>query len=351
MSMHTRKHTGLKRLCWAAGTATLCWAGSASASESLPRERLFEAAASVLKIEVVRQQGGYSLGSGVVVAPERVVTSCHVTQPGTRINVLKGDQRWQADAQLRSGVHDLCLLRVPGLEATPVSLGSSVQLQPGQPVHAVGFTGGLGLQNSSGRVIELHRHEGARVIQSDNWFSSGASGGALFDGDLRLVGILTFRLRGGALHYFSSPVEWALPLIAARDELQPIGPAPASEPWYWRSPPPGQPRFLHAAALQREGKWQELETLARSWSEADRDDPAPWNALARALQALGRLPEAARALEQSLRLAPELASTLLQRGQLALQMGDSRRALEIKRRLDTLDPLLAAEFVVPGGPR
>lgn len=321
-----------------------------AADTSLPRERLFEAAASVVKVEVVRQQGGYGLGSGVVVAPGQVVTNCHVTQPGVRIVVIKGDQRWPADAQRRAGERDLCLLQVPGLPAPAVRLGESMQLRAGQAVHAVGFTGGLGLQHSSGQVVALHRHDGAQVIQSDNWFTSGASGGALFDDELRLVGILTFRLRGGERHYYSSPAEWVAPLVADRDAMPEVVPAPASEPWYWRASADGQARFLHAASLQREGRWQELEAMARRWVESEGDNPAPWFALGRALESLGRLSEASRALETSLRLAPEAANVLLQRGLLALKLGERQRAQEIKSRLDRLDPALAAELSIPGPP-
>lgn len=334
-------------------TALAIAPGVEAADTSLPRERLFEAAASVLKVEVMRQQGGYSLGSGVVVAPEQVVTNCHVTQPALRIVVIKGDQRWAVESQRRAAERDLCLLHVPGLPAPAISLGASTLLRPGQAVHAVGFTGGLGLQHSTGNVVALHQHDGAQVIQSDNWFSSGASGGALFDDQLRLVGILTFRLRGGERHYYSSPAEWIAPLVAARDEPASVTPAPADEAWYWRATPQGQgqARFLHAAALQRDGRWQELEALARRWVESEGDNPAPWTALGRALEALGRLPEASRALETALRLAPEAASVLLQRGKLAIQLGERQRAQEIKSRLDRLDPALSAELSVPAAPR
>lgn len=314
---------------------------------TLDRERLFEAAASVLKIEVVRQQGGFSLGSGVVVADGLVVTNCHVTQAAVRINVLRGDQRWRAEAQARDAAHDLCLLRVPQLGAPSVALGNTTGLTAGQPVAAVGFTGGQGLQNSSGQIVDLHRLDGGQVIQSDNWFSSGASGGALFDEQLRLVGILTFRLRGGQLHYFASPVEWLRPLMSNTGAFRPVAPADLSEPYYWQRPPPAQPAFLQAAALQRDLNWPELETLARRWSETDADDPAPLNALARALEGMGRLGEAARALEKSVRLAPAAAPAWLHLGQLALRQGDWAKARAIRQRLETLAPALAGSLVVP----
>jgi hypothetical protein len=320
---------------------------SMPADASLERERLFEAAASVLKIEAVRQQGGYSIGSGVVVADGVVVTNCHVTQSAVSINVLRGDQRWRVEAQARDAVHDLCLLRVPRLGAPSVTLGRSAELKNGQAVAAVGFTGGQGLQSSTGKVIELHRLDGGYVIQSDNWFSSGASGGALFDEQLRLVGVLTFRLRGGLLHYFASPVEWLAPLLADGQAFRPVAPAGPADPYYWQRQPPTQAAFLQAAALQRDSNWTELEALARRWCESDADDPAPWNALARALDGLGRLGDAAAALEQSLKLAPTAGPAWLYLGQLALRQGERAKAQAIRQRLEALNPALAASLVLP----
>src|SRR5471032_3329748 len=87
------------------------------------REALIALSSSVLKIEVVRDKGGFSLGSGVVVAPEKILTNCHVTREALRINVVRGSARWSADSQMSDVDHDLCLLRVPGLQASTVALG------------------------------------------------------------------------------------------------------------------------------------------------------------------------------------------------------------------------------------
>ena len=91
----------------------------------------------------------------------------------------------------------------------------------------------------------------------------------------------------------------------------------------------------------------ELESLARRWSETDADDPAPLNALARALEGMGRLGEAARALEKSVGLAPAAAPAWLHLGQLALRQGDWAKARDIRQRLETLAPALAGSLVVP----
>ena len=41
-------------------------------------------AASVLRVEAPRQRGGFALGSAVALAPDKVVTNCHVTRDALR---------------------------------------------------------------------------------------------------------------------------------------------------------------------------------------------------------------------------------------------------------------------------
>ena len=275
--------------------ATPSWA-------DIDRAALIGLSASVLKIEALRVQGGFSLGSGVVVAPERIVTNCHVTRDALKVNVLRGGVRWLAEAQRSDIDHDLCLLRVPGLQGRAVALGRSDQLKPGQAVTALGYTGGQGLQNSPGEVLALHRFDGSHVIRSSNWFNSGASGGGLFDEDLRLVGILTFRLRGGEAHYFAAPAEWLVSMLETPGlaGYNDVAPERSQQVAYWQRPVVEQPRFLKAALLQRDDQWRELESLAVEWARDDASDPEPWYLMGVALARMDRLPEAQRALDCSL---------------------------------------------------
>jgi S1-C subfamily serine protease len=120
---------------------------------------------SVLKVEARRAQGGFSLGSAVVVAPGELVTNCHVTRDATLLQVLYIGQRWTVKSQVVDIPHDLCLLRVPGLPAQAVALHDSLSLKPGHPVFAVGYTGGMALQASQGEVVALHRMDGGQVAR------------------------------------------------------------------------------------------------------------------------------------------------------------------------------------------
>lgn len=274
---------------------------AAPARAALDQAAYVSLAASVLRVEAPRQRGGFALGSAVALESDKVVTNCHVTRDATAIHILRGGLRYPARWQASDIGRDLCLLDVPGLGAQPVVLGRAAALTIGQPVTALGYTGGMGIQNSMGAVIQLHRHDGSRVIQSSNFFNSGASGGGLFDDEGRLVGILTFRLRGGESHYFAAPVEWVAQMLAdtQRGSFRQVMPLDSQQLPYWQAGPASQPRFLQAAVLLRNDRWPELEALARDWLRAEPDDVEPWQLLATALARQGRADEAGAALERA----------------------------------------------------
>ena len=280
---------------------------------------LVKLSSSVLKVEVIRAEGGYSLGSGVVVGADRVVTNCHVTRDARQIAVLQGGLRLPAQSQQVDAYHDLCLLRVRGIEsARAVRLGLAGDLAIGQPVTAVGHTAGE-FRSSGGAVLALHRMDGARVIQSSNFFSSGASGGGLFDADAKLVGVLSFRLRGTTAHYFAVPAEWLAHNLDAADRVLPIGLPAGRDLAFWEQPLDQQPPFLRAAVLERDGNWQALRLLAADWARRDTSDPEPWYLLGRALGKLDLPGEALRALECALAMDANLEGARLEMQRLAMR--------------------------------
>lgn len=234
----------MKRLLFCLG-----WVGLAGpVPAAMDREAFVALSASVLRIEAPRSHGGYALGSAVIIGKDRVVTNCHVTRDAVEIFVVRGGARWTAEAQSADVARDLCVLRVPGLRGQAVRMAPTSGLGVGQSVTALGFTGGMGMQNSTGEVVALHRHDGSRVIQTNNWFSSGASGGGLFDDEARLIGILTFRLRGGEAHYFAAPADWLREMLEepSRFPFKAVSPLPRDGLPYWQQRWTEQPQFLRA---------------------------------------------------------------------------------------------------------
>jgi serine protease Do len=309
--------------------------GAQASTAAFDRALQLSLAPSVVKIEAITTSGRYSLGSGVVVTSEQVVTNCHVTRDAVSIRVVRGALRHDVMQQRANVERDLCLLRVPELAAKPVELGDSASLKRRQALLGIGFTGGIGLHFSDGEVVALHRHAGSHVIQSSNGFTSGASGGGLFDAAGRLVGILTFRLRGGAVDYFSAPVAWVRQLIASDD-----GPfervAPVGGRAFWEQAPPAQAPFLEAAALSVRGRWGELAQLAERWTAQDVDDAQAWTYMAQAYMRLDQPGDAVRAWQQVVALDDDDALAWQQLGVAYARSGrlnEARRTLVTLRRL------------------
>lgn len=151
-----------------------------------------------------------SQGSGVVVAPQRVVTNCHVIQGANFVYVRKENVIYVARrVEHADASRDICQLEVPNLNAPVVELGAAKELKVGQKVFALGNPKGLEVTLSDGLVSALRGPDGKeQVIQTTAPISAGSSGGGLFDEEGRMVGITTFLARGGQNLNFAVPAEW-----------------------------------------------------------------------------------------------------------------------------------------------
>ncbi|WP_225725532.1 MULTISPECIES: S1C family serine protease [unclassified Nocardia] len=152
-------------------------------------------------------------GSGVVLSSDGLIlTNNHVAGgagPNAKMQVVFSDNS-TAPATLVGAdpVSDLAVIRVSGKNGlTPIELGTSANLQVGQPVVAIGAPLGLSGTVTTGIVSALNRPvstqgEGAPqsqaavnpvidAIQTDAAINPGNSGGALVDGSGKLVGINT----------------------------------------------------------------------------------------------------------------------------------------------------------------
>ena len=156
----------------------------------------------------------------------------------------------------------------------PGAPGRAMSLASASRSPRSGYTGGTGIQNSAGEVVQLHRHDGARVIQSSNFFNSGSQ-----RRPVRRPGRLVASSASGcaaARRTISAPVEWVRQMMrktraATSCRVMPLGYGPLP---YWQAAAPQQPRFLRAAAAARE-RWTELEQRAAQWAKMEPDDGEP----------------------------------------------------------------------------
>jgi serine protease Do len=157
---------------------------------------------------VVVRADGSSQGSGVVIGTDTVVTNCHVASRASQVTVIFKGQSIPAKVAFRDQGHDLCQLNAPGLRAKAVEISTVRSLSVGDRVYAIGAPQGLTLTLSDGLVSSLRPHDGSQIIQTTAAISPGSSGGGLFDGRGRLVGITTFQSRTGQNLNFAVPADW-----------------------------------------------------------------------------------------------------------------------------------------------
>lgn len=134
-------------------------------------------------------------GSAVAVfADGYFATNAHVLGRATRVDVRLADGRLKtAEIVGRDGRTDIALIKVQG--TFPV-LEIASPPPPGERVCAIGNAFGLGVSVTCGVVSALRRSNAGfnpieDYIQTDAAVNPGASGGALVDGQGRLVGLLS----------------------------------------------------------------------------------------------------------------------------------------------------------------
>lgn len=167
-------------------------------------------------------------GSGIVAAPNRVVTNAHNIRGATEVTVVFGDGRTVTGGTLGVDIDgDLAVLDVdtgeaPAVEWAPQAVGA------GEAVFALANPGGRGLRVSFGLVsaadCAFRGPRGRRIaggLEHTAPLPRGSSGGPVVDGTGRLVGINTHRLGDGV--YLALPAE---PGLAERLEALGRGETP-----------------------------------------------------------------------------------------------------------------------------
>jgi serine protease DegQ len=154
--------------------------------------------------------------SGLVFAPDLVVTADHVLERDDRIRVRIGDRRLDADIAGRDPGSDVAVLRVAGLGGSAPAHSASVR--PGQLVVAVSRTptaatpaAGLGVVAAIGGPLRTGRGVSLRQVFRTNASTyPGASGCAILDTSARVIGMSTSGLLRGLPVVIPSEQLWEI---------------------------------------------------------------------------------------------------------------------------------------------
>jgi putative serine protease PepD len=166
-------------------------------------------------------------GSGFVIDDEgHVLTNDHVVEGASRVRVRAGEDQPFLDARVlgTDPGSDLALLQVEdGAELQPLTLGSSEDLEVGEPAIAIGSPFGLAGSLTTGVISALGRSLTAPngftitgAIQTDAAINPGNSGGPLLDGRGRVIGInAQIATQSGS----NSGVGFAIPIDTAKQVI------------------------------------------------------------------------------------------------------------------------------------
>ena len=251
----------------------------------IDRATLARMSMSLVKVQVTTDKGGIGMGTGVVIAPGKVITNCHVTKEAERIQLVQEGVQWDVTAMAADMRHDLCLLTVSRLNLPALKVGSTSTLKVGDDVAAEGFAFGGNVHVSQGQVHGLYAFDKSRVVRTSAQFAPGDSGGALIDRDGNLVGINSF-FAGGASSFFAVPVDWFAERVGNMQAYKAVAPI-ADMPFWYRPTLAELPMFLQAANFEARGQWNELLALSETWLRNEPNHPEAWIARGNALKQIG----------------------------------------------------------------
>jgi len=299
---------------------------SAVVQAKSPTELFESVSSSIVVVHGMDNQGKpQSLGSGVVLAKDEIVTNCHVIEKSARLSVEHRGREYSATLKHSDYDHDVCSLNVTGFDAPAAVLGSTKPLKVGQKVFAIGAPQGLELTLSEGIISSLREVTGGRYLQISAPISPGSSGGGLFDEEGQLIGLPTFYLGGGQQLNFAVPVEWIKALPQRSTKTKPIA-QPATS---WLN---------KATELEGENDWPGLLKHAQAWTRAQSQDWMAWAMLGEAYGWLEQTTKAIEAYQQALRINPESAEAWNNLGVEYAQAGQTAKAIEAHQQALRINP-------------
>ena len=154
------------------------------------------------------------MGTGIVIDPRGyILTNYHVVDGVREIQVTTSDEKkYVAAVVARDAETDLAVIKIsPAEKLQVITLGTSSDLMPGEPVVAIGNAFGYEYTVTTGIVSALHRAVQINdaqfyddLIQTSAPINPGNSGGPLMNIDGEMIGV-NVAVRAGAGHRLCHP--------------------------------------------------------------------------------------------------------------------------------------------------
>lgn len=312
-----------------------------SSAYAYDKQKLLDAFFSIVMVRGYNNDGGLAYGSGVIVAPNKVMTSCHIFRQTGQPWVSRGEDTYSIVSVQADRWHDVCLVTTDNLPFKAVELGKGHALQKGQEVIAIGHSSGIPTPAiSHGSVKSLYELGEGSIIRSTARFALGASGSGLFDGEGRLVGINTFKTIGRVAYYYAMPVEWldTLEKYPVETKFPIVGKA------FWEEEDAAKPFFLQVAVPELQEDWPKLAEVAERWAQAEPKNSEAWYEIGLAQEHMGRQPEAEQAYRKAVSFNTTNTDALFRIGVIAFEKGDQNEVHAIRLALLNINKDLAEEF-------
>jgi S1-C subfamily serine protease len=187
-------------------------------AQKSPREIAREQSKAIVIIEALDERGSVTgQGSGFIVTPQgAVVTNLHVVQGASslRVKLPSGDAYKTSDLIDVDDAKDIAIIKIKGFKLPVVTLGDSDKAETGEAIVAISSPEGLVNSISTGVISGVRRFDTHRVFQISAPISQGSSGGALFNSNGEVIGVITYLLKSGQNLNFAVPINYARGMIS-----------------------------------------------------------------------------------------------------------------------------------------
>ncbi len=215
---HTRTQGIFMRLAIQGFFYALLFSVAVQAQDKSLKEIAREISQAVVVIEALDERGSViGQGSGFIVTPSgAIVSNLHVVQgaASARIKLPNGDVYKTADIVEVDEVKDIIILKIKGFKLPTVRLGDSDKAETGDAIAAISSPEGLTNSLSTGVISGVRRLDTHRVFQLTAPISQGSSGGAVFNLNGEVIGIITYLLKSGQNINFAVPINYARGMVS-----------------------------------------------------------------------------------------------------------------------------------------